>query len=261
MPENPLQNEGMKILSEALKSMKSLTTLKLTKIKLSSIGLLYLGEALKSDDFNPQVMFLNDNEIDDEGVKYLSEGLRNKSFTKLYLFKNNISDKGCEYLSAEGVISSDLLVLSLDSNQISGLGVATLCEKLNIPKVEEVYFYNNRIELDGIYAISKALPNWKNLTLLNLSDCGIDDISIDILLEAVDKDTLKKLFLHNNQISHDKIVSLLNYVLSTKLIELSIFGNDFVGNCQEIIDLKLSLKIERPDLTIYYTPHKDIFWA
>ena len=57
-------------------------------------GVKYLCDALKNEDCKLTNLYLRDNHINDEGVKHLCDALKNKNckLTNLYLYANNIND-------------------------------------------------------------------------------------------------------------------------------------------------------------------------
>ncbi|GJQ14879.1 hypothetical protein GpartN1_g6670.t1 [Galdieria partita] len=102
--------------------MTDKTSLYLDNGKIDSNGLKYLSEALKEND-TLTGLYIGGNNITSEGVKYLSEALKeNDTLTVLNINNNNITSEGAKYLSEALKENHTLTVLNIDYNNITSEG-------------------------------------------------------------------------------------------------------------------------------------------
>jgi len=130
---------GMRILSEALKTNSSLTSINLYGNRIGNIGAEKLAEVLR---FNRTLRILNleANEIGNEGVILLADALsHNTTLTQLSLSSNNIGDVGAVALSEMLVHNYSLKNLNLLVNEIEEKGILALKNSLQINQnIEEL---------------------------------------------------------------------------------------------------------------------------
>ncbi|XP_042578524.1 NACHT, LRR and PYD domains-containing protein 12-like [Cyprinus carpio] len=135
LSNNDLQDSGVKLLSEGLKSPNSqLEILKLCGCNLTAQSCGSLSSALQSSKSNIlRELDLSNNDLKDSGVKLLSDGLKspNCQLEILKLSGCMVTEKGCHYVSsALSSNPSHLRELDLSYNHPGDSGVKFLSEKL-----------------------------------------------------------------------------------------------------------------------------------
>ena len=149
-------------------NLKNLQFLDLSFNPIKSSGAYYLGIGIFD---NLQSLNLGNIELEDEGIKYISDNNNIPKLRYLNLFHNGISYKGIQYL-VEAKFIKNLSELILTENIIYDKGVKIIKEH-NV---------------------------WDKLNLLNLNCTGLTDISLGYLLEA-NMQKLEKLIIMSNKIS------------------------------------------------------------
>ncbi|XP_051742978.1 NACHT, LRR and PYD domains-containing protein 3-like isoform X2 [Ctenopharyngodon idella] len=134
LSNNDLQDSGVKVLSDGLKSCE-LEILRFSICNLSAQSCESLSSVLQSSNSVLKELDLSNNDLQDSGVKLLSDGLkRNCKLEILRLSGCMVTEKGCHYVSS--VLSSNpshLKELDLSYNHPGDSGVKLLSDTLNHP--------------------------------------------------------------------------------------------------------------------------------
>ena len=166
----------------------------------NNIGSLVCVEIVKLfDNTNCQLRGLNliGNNIDDEGVKQLSNGLKNSQLSSLYLGWNNIGDEGVKQLS-NVLKNTQLSNLDLRRNNIGDEGVKQLSNGLKNSQLSSLYLGRNNIGDEGVKQLSNVLKN-SQLSSLNLMANNIGDEGVKQLSNVlVNNNKLRRLYLGGN---------------------------------------------------------------
>ncbi|KAM7418409.1 hypothetical protein PAMA_015840 [Pampus argenteus] len=206
---NSISDNGVKNLVEGLVDQNCrLKTLRLQGCGVTSQACQYLAAALRK---SPKLreLDLSGNEIGDNGLKHLANGLRGDEcqLEALKLSQCNIEQKGCHYLaSALEKNSGHLKVLDLSINMIGDNGANEMFKKFDISKLTKLEMYHcgltwlscgsigetlklehsslvelnlssNDLEDSGFELICEGMYIWSRLEKLNISRCGITDVS------------------------------------------------------------------------------------
>ncbi|CAF0793375.1 unnamed protein product [Adineta steineri] len=174
-------------------------------------------------------LYLWNNQIGDKGAQALGEALqKNTTLTQINLSDNGIGDEGAQALGQALQKSITLTQLNLSKNQIGYKGGQALGEALQRnTTLTQLNLHNNQIGDKGTQALGEALQMNITLTELNLHNNQIGDKGAHVLSETLEKNTtLTILFLSNNQIG-DKGTQVLGEALqkNTALTELSLWNN------------------------------------
>ncbi|XP_043091977.1 NACHT, LRR and PYD domains-containing protein 3-like [Puntigrus tetrazona] len=141
LSNNDLQDSGVKLLSEELKSPNChLEILRLCGCKLTAQSCESLSSVLQSSNSNIlRELDLSNNDLQDSGVKLLSEGLKspNCHLEILRLCGCKLTAQSCESLSSVLQLNSNIRrELDLSNNDLQDSGVKLLSEGLKSPNCE-----------------------------------------------------------------------------------------------------------------------------
>ena len=193
------------------------------------------------------------NSISDEGLFSICNHLPN--LISLNLENNNICDLSMVYICLYLKEKSKILKLNLKDNKITITGMITLIstlDKINknlneknyyslnelnlsgnlldlvpIPKRLGINFLNVRIEnfalgnhsfnIDDLNILMNFINNIKNITILDLSKIGFDNISLNLIFNRVSENiSLKKLKLRNCYLGNTEVNNALeNYYIKS----------------------------------------------
>ncbi|XP_067292536.1 NACHT, LRR and PYD domains-containing protein 3-like [Pseudorasbora parva] len=138
MGYNNLRDSGVKLLSNGLKSpICKLEILRLWACFVTEEGCGYLASALRLNPSHLRELDLSDNNLEDSGVKRLSDLLEDPNCTlnTLKLRNCRVTEKGCGYLAlALRSNTSHLRELDLGYNNLRDSGVKMLSDLLKDPK-------------------------------------------------------------------------------------------------------------------------------
>jgi hypothetical protein len=120
-------------------------------------------------------LYLNDNEIGDDGVEALAASVKNhESLSVIDLSGNKMSDKGAAALASAIPNSHELDSLMLSRNSINDEGAAALASLLeHNPTICRVQLQGNNISDKGVAALAQALKANKSVTELDLSSNNV----------------------------------------------------------------------------------------
>ncbi len=162
---------------------------------------------------------LEDNEIRDIGVKYLSQNLKNMRLSELTLRGADITDEG--FLNLAKSLPDTLERLDLSVNHISGAAYIEPLEKLPT-NLKYLHIDENEISDEGLEYFLNSLP--KGLEELSLSENYISSAGLQYIIKIL-KNDLKRLYLHQNTIC-DEGASRMRDVLPETSIEDMILSFD-----------------------------------
>ncbi|GJQ14896.1 hypothetical protein GpartN1_g6687.t1 [Galdieria partita] len=214
------------------------TSLYLDNGKIDSNGLKYLSEALKENHTLTELN-IGANNITSEGAKYLSEALKaNDTLTRLDIggntfSGNTITSEGAKYLS-EALKENDTLTrLNLHNNNITSEVVQYLSEALKENHtLAKLDISRNNITSEGAKCLSEALKENQTLTELYIDVNNITSEGAKYLSEALkENDTLTRLDIGGNNITSEGAQYLSEALKENDtLTRLDIGGNTFSGN-------------------------------
>ncbi|XP_057701214.1 NLR family CARD domain-containing protein 3-like isoform X2 [Corythoichthys intestinalis] len=249
-------DEEVEILSKGLASPDCiLKVLGLSRCMIMEKGCVSLAQALKINLSHLQKLDLSYNDLSDEGVKILSQGLGNPDcilkvlklsqckitkqgcvslaealklnpshLQKLDVGNNNLLDDGVEIL-LNGLTSSNciLKVLNLSHCMIMEKGCVSLAEalKVNPSHLQKLDLSYNDLSDEGVEILSKGLASSHCiLKVLKLSQCKITEKGYVALAEALklNPSYLQKLDVTDNDLSDNGVKTLLKGLASPHCI-------------------------------------------
>ncbi len=203
--ESGASEEVLAEIATGISTHSQLEELNLGENNLGRQGSVILGNALKACN-NPRLqrLVLWSISVDDEGLRFLVEGMRNcHNLTELDLAYN-------ESITADGFWSLSTLFqsehchlkhLDLTSMNIEDDGARAIAQGLaSLNLLEELHISHNSIGDDGARALGAGLANLRSLEKLYLGNNSIGDVGLQSLVEGlINCDNVKELGLSGNR--------------------------------------------------------------
>ena len=251
LSKNNLGDAGIEILINAIKDSKSLITLNIASNGITYIG----GEIIFKNLINQQSIIdfnvctvdgfnRNRNRLTYSGIKDIIPFLKHNLFIEYFnLSGNSIKNEGfiavCKGLNE----NKSLVTLKLSHNEIEEKGIIQGLKFINtqMNKLTYLDLSKNKIQDEGIIALTYQLNYFQNLTSLNISFCGFEFRSFDILLKNLQYNRkIEILNVSGNKIkdkNFDKIKPYFSYlgIKSLNLSKCSLCDNSafILGECLE----------------------------
>ncbi|XP_068070600.2 NACHT, LRR and PYD domains-containing protein 3 isoform X2 [Danio rerio] len=172
LSHNDLQDSGVKLLSDGLKSPKcQLNTLRLIDCNLTGQCCTSLSSCLQSSK-SLMELDLSHNDLQDSGVKLLSAGLKSCQLNTLRHVACNLTSQCCESLSSCLQSSNSLRELDLSHNDLQDSGVKLLSDGLKSPhcQLNILRLSGCMVTEEGCSFLASALSsNPSHLEVLDLS--------------------------------------------------------------------------------------------
>ncbi|XP_036430193.1 NACHT, LRR and PYD domains-containing protein 3-like isoform X2 [Colossoma macropomum] len=246
---NELLDSGVQQLCSGLGNPHcKLEKLKLINCGFRSEGCCALASALKSNLFHLIELDLSQNDLEDTGVKELSDGLQNPQckLKILTLASCRVKDEGCAALAtALKSNPSALRGLDLSENEVGDLGVKQLASALENPlcTLETLRLWDCNITEEGCTILASALrSNPSHLRQLDLCKNNILDSGLKLLSAELEKPQLKIeiLRLRHCGVTDEGCAALVLALKSnpSHLIELNMSGNNLDTGLKQLNALK-----------------------
>nr|XP_021325099.1 uncharacterized protein si:ch211-11p18.6 isoform X4 [Danio rerio] len=228
-----LLDSGVLEICEGLKNpVCELKILKLSKCDLTEESCSALASVLRSDSSSLKDLDLSNNNLQDSGVKLLSDGLKHSKLKRLSLSDCSISEEGYKALaSALRSNPSHLIELDLRGNDPGQSGVKELTDLLQDPHctLKTLSCFSPAADEGCQFVTGIVGKNPLLLKELNLSDRELGDTRVNQLSALLqDKHcTLNILTLNNNRITAEGCAALTSAfnLNPSHLIELNLSGN------------------------------------
>ena len=163
-----LDSKCVSILSEILKTNKTIKTLKLVSSSFTG-GIKQVSDSLCNNETLEQLLLSNVTGITDEDMTHLSTMLAtNTTLKELRLTKCNITDNGVRYICEGLTKNQTLTTLNIGGNhQITSVSTSTIADLIQTTtSLTELYLYNTSLNNDDIKTICTSLT--KNTTIREL---------------------------------------------------------------------------------------------
>ncbi|KAM4719242.1 NACHT, LRR and PYD domains-containing protein 12-like [Anableps anableps] len=179
LSENDLNDSGLKLLADSLQSANcKLTKLRLKQCGMTTTGCQSLAGGITSNPSHLRELDLSKNKLRDEGIRLLSDVLKNCRLETLRLSECGLSEKGCTCLaSALCSNPSYLQNLDLSRNNFDKASTDRLSLFLRHPdnKLQRLWLFNANLQMDGAAVLASAL----NPIHLKELDLGANKIGND----------------------------------------------------------------------------------
>ncbi|XP_051981225.1 ribonuclease inhibitor-like [Xyrauchen texanus] len=233
LSNNDLQDSGVKLLSDALKSPHCiLETLRFAACRFTDQCCESLSSVLQSSK-SLRELDLSNNDLQDSGVKLLSDALKSPHciLEILRFAACRFTDQCCESLSSVLQSSKSLRELDLSNNDLQDSGVKLLSDALKSPHciLEILRFAACRFTDQCCESLSSVLRSSKSLRELDLSNNDLQDSGVKLLSDALKSPhcTLEILRFAACRFTDQCCESLSSVLRSSKsLRELDLSNND-----------------------------------
>ncbi|XP_051992114.1 NACHT, LRR and PYD domains-containing protein 12-like isoform X3 [Xyrauchen texanus] len=233
LSNNDLQDSGVKLLSDALKSPHcTVEILRFAACRFTYQCCESLSSVLQSSKSLRQ-LDLSNNDLQDSGVKLLSDALNSPHcILETLIFADcRFTDQCCESLSSVLQSSKSLRELDLSNNELQDSGVKLLSDALKSPHciLEILIFAACRFTGQCCESLSSVLQSSKSLRELDLSNNDLQDSGVKLLSDALKSPhcTLEILRFAACRFTYQCCESLSSVLQSSKsLRELDLSNND-----------------------------------
>ncbi|XP_078390049.1 NACHT, LRR and PYD domains-containing protein 3-like [Cetorhinus maximus] len=183
--DNKLGDSGLKLLSVALRN----ATCKIRKLKLDNVGVTDIKDLASALSTNRSLTYLNlnDNKLENSGVKLLSAALRNTTCKIRKLKLDNVGVTDIKDLASALSTNQSLISLNLNDNKLGDSGVNLLSTALRNQncKIQKLGLYHNYFTYRCAKDLASALSTNRSLMNLNLNNNNLGDSGVKLLSAAL----------------------------------------------------------------------------
>ncbi|ROL48115.1 NACHT, LRR and PYD domains-containing protein 3 [Anabarilius grahami] len=188
LSSNHLEDSGVKLLSDGLKSSNcKLNILRLFGCNLTGQFCESLSSILQSSNSVLRELDLSNNDLQDSGVKLLSDGLKSCQLEILSLTHCNLTVQSCESFSSVLQFSNCVLrELDLSNNDLQDSGVKLLSDGLKSCQLEILSLTHCNLTVQSCESFSSVLQS-SNCVLreLDLSNNDLRDSGVKLLSDGL----------------------------------------------------------------------------
>jgi Ran GTPase-activating protein (RanGAP) involved in mRNA processing and transport len=230
LSQNPLGNNGVKLLCDEVKSNTTLKQLKMSGIRLSDMGVNTLSEALLKKNFALEHLDISCNILTAAGYQALASTLEQSNctlkslnlkatadccdsiamllpiFTKsqlkeLNLQLNNIDDDMIKLIAGELMNNKVLESLDLSMNRIGNEGTQTLAQIIEKTNLAYLNLNNNQLNTEGGETLYQSIRNETRFHRFEFDQNNLSEQFLHKLKVIRDKNKRKSHFVDQAQIS------------------------------------------------------------
>ena len=204
-----------------VKSIINLSYLDLSNNNIDDDDLKLIMEYL-NDNNNLKTIILNNNNISSTGGFYIANTLsKNKTLNEIMISHNNLNDNGLNsfiniLINTKSLISK----LDLSFNNLKQENIITLANFLSInPNLKYLDISGNNIESKTANLFGIGLKKNKNLNIIKLNKCNLNDDSSPQIFNFMNQTNINKIELNDNQFGGMGAIIILNQLRSTLSIQ------------------------------------------
>ena len=164
------------------------------------------------------IMYLNDNDIGEEGASHIAKMLRKTRIVRNLSLKNNpgISDAGATLIARSIKQNNVLKTLSLSKCGITSKGVKEIAMAVTgHPSLKKFLIHNNALSDEGVAHLAEGLKHNQTLKHLDIRSCDITDIGVALLADALHiNTTLRVLYISGNNVITERGLTSLTEALA-----------------------------------------------
>ncbi|KAL4713121.1 hypothetical protein ACJJTC_004507 [Scirpophaga incertulas] len=179
-------------------------------------------------------VMVSDNNLGDDGVKYLAECLCTmKQLTHLDISKNNITDEGTKSLLnifEKGIrpVCQNLEDIDISANPILDTGFRNITKLCQYIKLKVLKMNNCRITENAIDQSNKSNINFDSLETIELSNNLIKLVAVNCLMTSLNPNVLTELDLDNTGVEGTVVGCLATFMDSARELKIRKLG---LSNC------------------------------
>ena len=200
-----------------IKSLINLEYLDLSNNGLKDEDLKLLMEYLKENK-NLKKFFLNKNSISSTGGFYIADTLsQNQILEEIYLSHNNLNDNGLNSLiNILSNSNTSITKLDLSYNNLKQENIIAIADYLsNNPPLKYLDLSGNPIEAQSSNLFGIGLKKNKNLNVIKLNNCNLNEDSSPQILNFMSRTNMYKIELNDNQFGKMGPLIILNQLRAT----------------------------------------------
>lgn len=185
--------------------------------------------------FKNRTLDLGDNGIGPLTAQLLGSIIKhNQNYSRLLLGKNALGDRGVKLLGNALLKNSSIVHVDISSNDINSDGAKYFLKSLiNHPSIVSINMSSseglrrNRVGPTGAVPLKSLLQKNLSLSFLNLSRTALGPEGCNYIIDGLlNNKSLLSLDISNNSFNPKNIESLCSSIVTSKLIELNLSGNN-----------------------------------
>ncbi|KAG0055505.1 hypothetical protein BGZ83_008381 [Gryganskiella cystojenkinii] len=186
MEGNTISQQASKVMFEAWKFNRTISTLSLARSGVNDKTVKYLARVISKNE-TLKVVDLSSNHITALGAQYLADAIvLNRAVSRLCLQSNNIKKAGAPHLARILTKNRVIRHLNVGSNSLGADGVAHIAEAVRFNRtLNSLSLDMNEMGYKGASAIAAALVSNRHLTHLYLPHNNIGDRGLIDLCESL----------------------------------------------------------------------------
>ena len=197
--------EGGELISEIVRTNKTLQRLDLSNDALFDDGAVTISDGLKNNTTLLEIN-ISHNNITNKGTKNITEAIQvNTILKKLNLSHNILSDDGATLISSCLKCNKSLLELNISHNGITDKGTKEIAEAIEINStLQNIDISKNHISVEGLLYFMKAVKNNCTLQVVNTTHNNVTRSGFRSIKQCIENLHQIKFYASWNEISWNR---------------------------------------------------------